>query len=655
MCGIVAAIDRTAGEAARCAEIMANAIRHRGPDDYGVWTDSDVPLAIGHRRLSIVDVSVEGHQPMVSSSGRFVISFNGEIYNHSLIRKELTSLGHSFRGYSDTEVVLASFDEWGVVAAIERFVGMFAIILWDIKKRTLTLIRDRLGIKPLFYGGGSQFMAASELKALKARPGSSLNVDRSALALYLRYGYVPAPYSIYEGIFKLEPGCILELSETDLKLDRLKDGLESIRDKYIRYWSAEAVARHGIENPFQGSQVEVEEWLEELLTDSVKLRMIADVPLGAFLSGGIDSSLIVALMKKNSSSPIKTFCIGFHEKQYDEGEYARRVADYLGTDHTEMYLDAQDSLDVIPLLPSMFDEPLGDPSQIPTYLVSKMARASVTVALSGDGGDELFGGYERYAWTVRLWNLLSFCPAQLKKLFAFSVNSTPARLWEILFSLAGLVSKEIGAIKMPSEKLLKAAELFGERTPEKIYTGLTTHWKDSEIIVNSSQPVTFSFPSCTPPGDMDLWEKMTFIDLVTYLPGDILTKLDRASMAASLEARVPLLDHRVVEFCLSIPNSMRFAINDPKHLLKRILYRHLPRSLVDRPKQGFNVPIGDWLRGPLRGWAEDLLSENRLRQEGYFEPREIRNKWEQHLSGRRNYQVELWTILQFQSWKSDAV
>jgi asparagine synthase (glutamine-hydrolysing) len=631
---------------------MVEAIRYRGPDDSGVWSDDSLGVAIGHARLSILDLSPEGHQPMVSASGRYIITYNGEVFNFAELSKELEAEGARFRGHSDTEVMLASFEHWGIEKAIGRFVGMFAFGLWDRETRQLHLIRDRLGIKPLYFGWvGRTFRFASELKSMLVSTEQP-EIDRGALALYMRYAYVPAPRSIYRNVFKLSPGCWLTMG-----IDQVNSPGRFVPEpddpaaswKPIRYWSAKQVAEQGCATQYAGSDEEALEELHGLLREAVRLRMVADVPLGAFLSGGIDSSTVVALMQAQSPQPVRTFSIGFQEDEYNEAEHAKRVAQHLGTDHTELYLTAQDAMAVIPRLPVMYDEPFGDSSQIPTFLVSQLARQHVTVALSGDGGDELFAGYNRYFWGGKIWKQVSRVPMPIRRLLSRGISAVPPGLWTTLFSRLHLL---LPALSNPGHKMHRLSELLVMKNPDGMYLGLVSQWATpTSIIVDAYEPLT-------PVTDPRRWanvpefiHRMMFLDLITYLPDDILTKVDRASMAVSLEARVPLLDHRVVEFAWRLP--MRMKIREEgtgKWILRQLLHRYVPPDLLERPKMGFGVPIEQWLRGPLREWAEDLLDEDRLRRQGYLHPELIREKWAEHLSGKRNWPYLLWNVLMFQAW-----
>lgn len=617
---------------------MGNAMRHRGPDDSGCFWDDSAGFGLVHRRLAILDLSVEGHQPMTSASGRYVIVFNGEIFNFQEIKAELGAI--QWRGHSDTEVMLEAFERWGLESAVQRFVGMFAFALWDRNQRKLWLIRDRLGIKPLYYGRvGGDLVFASELKAIREYPNFNGIVDRVALALYMRHNYVPTPHCIYEGIQKLAPGCILEFSS------------QSSGPSVLRYWSALDVAERGIATPLDDGEREIIEQLHQELKTAVGLRMISDVPLGAFLSGGIDSSLVVALMQAQSSRPVKTFTIGFHESGYNEATHAKAVAEHLGTDHTELYLTAQDALDVVPQLPSMYDEPFADSSQIPTYLVSKLARSKVTVSLSGDGGDELFAGYNRYLFARALWRAISRVPGTARRVAAGAIHScSPAAIDRAYAYARPLVppQKRWDAV---GDKLHKLSSFFLCESPEAIYLQALSHWSQpSQVVVNADDSDVIT-PLMIEAASIDNFDDLMMLtDLQTYLPDDILTKVDRASMAVSLEARVPLLDHRVVQLAWRIPLSMKIRNGVSKWPLRQVLHKYVPQSLLERPKMGFGVPIHHWLRGPLREWAEHLLSYEALRQHGLLNEAAIREKWQEHLSGTRNWQGMLWNVLIFQDW-----
>lgn len=656
MCGIAGLLGHHGPDLGQTVARMAEAVRYRGPDDSGVWCDSGQGLALGHARLSILDLSPEGHQPMVSASGRYVISYNGEAYNFLELRSELESKGAKFHGRSDTEVMLAAFEQWGLEPAVRRFVGMFAFALWDRDERTLYLVRDRIGIKPLYFGwAGTAFLFASELKALRSHPDFDPEVNRDALALYLRHNYVPAPFSIYRNFYKLLPGCIL--SVTPAHVDQRSEFSPNPDDqraawKPIRYWSASTVVEQGCADPFEGSETEATQYLDTLLRDAVRLRMISDVPLGAFLSGGIDSSTVVALMQAQSVRPVKTFTIGFKEMGFDEAPHAKAVAQHLETDHTELYVTPQEAMTVIPYLPDLYDEPFSDSSQIPVFLISQLARKDVTVVLSGDGGDELFGGYTRYATCQTIWQRLGWLPLPLRNLMASSIRLLSPSQWTLLFRAADPFLPGRFKMWLPGDKLYKLAEVLTTPSPEHMYYLLISHWRQpEEVVVRAQQPVDVTFDGFRVPALTGLTARMMYWDLITYLPDDILTKVDRASMGLGLEARVPILDHRVVEFSWRLPLSLKIREDQSKWLLRQVLYKYVPMALVERPKMGFGVPIDSWLRGPLRDWAEHLLEESRLRKEGFFNPEPIRRKWAQHLSGDCDWQYLLWDVLMFQAWK----
>jgi asparagine synthase (glutamine-hydrolysing) len=638
MCGIVGCLSALAARhdaLAASVGAMNAALAHRGPDDDGLWVDAEAGIALGHRRLSIVDLSRTGHQPMLSADGRFVITYNGEAYNFQELRAELESREVKFRGHSDTEVMLETFSAYGVAAAIKCLIGMFAIGVWDRRERTLTLIRDRLGIKPLYWAKfDNLFLFGSELKALRAHPGWTARIDPSAVAAFMRHSCIPAPHTIYKGVHKLEPGCILTLPW---------GGEPQIE----RFWDARAVAREGLANPLGADDHELTGQLETLLKDAVRRRMVADVPVGAFLSGGIDSSTVVALMQAANAGPVRTYSIGFELAAYDEARQAAAVARHLRTEHTELMVTAKDALDVIPRLPDYYDEPFADSSQIPTYLVSAMTRRHVTVALSGDGGDELFAGYNRYKLTRGFWRALTLLPRPIRQGIARGINALSADCWSSAF---GLLPEHLRP-SQPGDKLEKLASVLALDDADALYRQLVTHWEPATIVPGIEEPTSILRDATIArdfPGQL---ERMQFLDLVSYLPDDILTKVDRASMAVALEVRVPLIDHRVVEFAWRIPRQTMFRNGVNKWPLRQVLYRHVPPELVERPKMGFGIPLGEWLRGPLRDWAEALLSEKQLREGGLIDVSQMRRVWAEHLSGARNWQYPLWDVLMFEAWR----
>jgi asparagine synthase (glutamine-hydrolysing) len=647
MCGIAGYLSSSAllPAAGLLLKKMGDAITHRGPDDSGIWCDESACIGLSHRRLSIVDLSPAGHQPMVSGRGRYVIVFNGEIYNHCALRESLDTGGpaNQWRGHSDTETLLAGFDAWGIQPTIEKTIGMFAVAVWDRDTRTLTLCRDRLGEKPLYYGWqGETFLFGSELKALKAHPAFKAEIDRNALMLYMRHCYIPAPYTIYRGIRKLLPGTTLTIKA---------DSCKTVCPEPVPYWSARTVATEGMRNPFSGTDQEAVTALESLLLDAVGKQMMADVPLGAFLSGGVDSSTVVALMQAQSSKPVRTFTIGFSEAQYNEATHAKEVARHLGTDHTELYVSPDEALRVIPQIPHLYDEPFADSSQIPTFLVAQMTRQHVTVSLSGDAGDELFGGYNRYTWMDNIWNNVGWMPRAVRQGAANAITALPPRSWDRLFGLFGPFLPASMRQRLPGDKMHKLAGVLGVESPAAMYRQLVSTWKEpGRVVLGATEP----FSALT---DRNNWldsdtitQQMMYLDLITYLPDDILTKVDRAAMGVSLETRVPFLDHRVVEFAWKLPLSMKIKDGCGKWALRQVLYKYVPQDLIERPKMGFGVPIDTWLRGPLRDWAEALLDERRLREEGFFNPQPIQKLWQEHLSGQRNWQHHLWNVLMFQAW-----
>jgi len=647
MCGLAGLWQPTDSTSAAetLARRMADAVAHRGPDDSGVWTDPDAGIALAHRRLSIIDLSPEGHQPMRSASGRYVIVFNGEIYNFAELRRELSAEADvGWRGHSDTEVMLAAFERWGVLHSLRQFVGMFAFALWDTHEHTLHLARDRLGEKPVYYGWSDNvFLFGSELKALRAHPKCPTAIDRDALALLMRYGCVPAPFSIYAGVQKLLPGTLLSLSR-DAFLARRRPSIQP-------YWTLAGAAADGVRLASRSGPKEIVEELHGLLRSAVAGQMVADVPLGAFLSGGVDSSAVVALMQAHSARPVRTFTIGFEEAEYNEADHAKRVAKHLGTDHTELYVTPQDTLNVVPRLPDMYDEPFADSSQIPTFLVSRLARREVTVALSGDGGDELFGGYNRHRWGKTLRRQLKWVPKALREGMASRLMRRSPEDWDARFERLSWAIPASLRYRAPGDKLHKLARLLTAGSDEELYQRMVSFWPDGVAIREAGYPVPPGWIEYgTPSALRTLPERMMYLDALGYLPDDILAKVDRAAMSVSLETRVPLLDHRVVEFAWRLPLRYRVRGDHGKWLLRQVLYRYVPRELIERPKQGFGIPIDAWLRGPLKDWAEDLLGEHTLEQQGYLDPKPIRQMWAEHLSGRHNWQHHLWIVLSFQAW-----
>ena len=610
---------------------MSGEIIHRGPDASGEWVDRDHGVGFGHRRLAIIDLSPRGAQPMLSPDGRFAIAYNGEVYNFAALRDEL---GGTWRGDSDTEVVLAAIERWGVVEAAKRFVGMFAFAVFDRQTAELHLVRDRLGIKPMYYGRSDDtLLFGSQLRPFRRFPGFEWSIDRAALSAYLRYNCVPGELCILERFRKLEPGCVATFASRDV-------------DPTIhRYWDARS-ERHARANTFEGSPDDAVDALRATLTQAVTDRMISDVPLGAFLSGGVDSSTVVALMQASTTTPVRTFSIGFEEDAYDEARHARDVAAALGTDHTELYVRPDDGLEVIPKLAAMYDEPFADSSQIPTHLVAQLARDHVTVALSGDGGDELFAGYNRHVWAPRVMTAMDRVPSLVRSTAARAVSAVDTKLWERAFDL--LPGPEL--VRLPAEKLQKLAAVLPARTSGELYQTLRTHWREPQALVVGGSAGVRRFDELQ---DADFAQNMMFWDLTTYLPDDILTKVDRATMAVSLEARVPILDHRVVELAWSFPQDVKLRDGTAKWVLREVLYRHVQRELIERPKMGFGVPIDAWLRGPLKEWAAELLSPKRLVEDGILRTLPIDVAWDEHQSGRRNRHHELWDVLMFQAWLED--
>lgn len=648
MCGINGFFQGPSTRASLISTItrMNDSVLHRGPDDSGTWLDESFGLALGHRRLSILDLSPAGHQPMLSACTRYVIAFNGEIYNHQQLRIRLAGEGKApvWRGHADTETLLAGISAWGVEQTLQAAVGMFAIALWDRHTRQLTLARDRMGEKPLYYGWqGATLLFGSELKAFKAHPDFRGEVNRDVLTLLLRHNCIPAPFSIYQGIAKLMPGHYLNIP--------LHDRAAARTAQPQAYWRLNDAVERGLANPFDGSASEAVDLLQHRLSSSIAEQMLADVPLGAFLSGGVDSSTIVALMQARSHQPVRTFTIGFDVDGYDEAVHAKTVARHLGTEHTELYVRPEDALAIIPRLHSMYCEPFSDSSQIPTFLISQMARQHVKVALSGDGGDELFGGYNRYLSARKVWSQMQRLPLFARHSSACALRSLSPSTWDWLYELVKPLLPKRLHLATPGDKAHKLADVITLSDGQAFFHQLTSHWKDpASIVIGGREPHTLlTNPAAWPQTDsFEHW--MMAMDTQTYMTDDILVKVDRAAMATSLETRVPMLDHRVVELAWRMPLDLKIRNGQGKWLLRQVLYRHLPQELIERPKQGFGIPLDSWLRGPLREWAEELLDEGRLRQDGYFHPAPIRQMWAEHLSGRRNHQHHLWDVLMFQAW-----
>ena len=646
MCGINGFYSKSLSTFHNVIVKMNSAISYRGPDSNGTWTDKSSGIVLGHQRLSIIDLSVSGNQPMRSSSGRFILTYNGEVYNHLEIRKELekNNFNIKWRGFSDTETLLEAIDFWGIEKSLQKIDGMFAFGLWDQKNRCLILARDRIGEKPLYFGWQGKtinkvFLFGSELKSLKVHPQFEGVINRNAVALQLRHNCIPAPYSIYNDIYKLLPGHYLQLNEYDLKNNLLPSPK--------KYWSLTDCAIHGNNNQLTLGKEEIQKDLETHLINSVKKQMISDVPLGAFLSGGIDSSTVVALMQSQSFQPVNTFTIGFAENEYNESQYAKKIAKHLGTNHSELYVSSKTAMEVIPKLPTIYDEPFSDSSQIPTFLVSQFAKQNIKVALSGDGGDELFCGYTRHAISKNFLNISRLIPLTFRKIISNGIKSVSPQSWNRLSKfLPGLNNySKFG------DKIHKGADILNARTLFDIYYILCSHWQNpTKTVINSEEPGTFLTDLRPKLKGLNSQQQMMVLDFITYLPNDILVKVDRAAMSSSLETRIPFLDHKLIEYVWKIPHSLKFRNGNGKWILKKILNKYVPKNLTERPKMGFEIPIGSWLRGPLRDWAENLLNKKRLQQEKYFNPELIRDKWEEHLSGKKNWQYDLWDILMFQAW-----
>jgi asparagine synthase (glutamine-hydrolysing) len=620
---------------------MTGSLIHRGPDSEGYWKDSAEGIVMGFRRLAILDTSSNGNQPMISNNGQFVIVFNGEIYNHLILRKEIERIkkNHQWSSGSDTETILCGFELWGIHETIQKCTGMFGFAVWCKKNKELVLGRDRLGEKPIYYGWQGEshdrvFLFGSELKAFQKHPSFQKEIDRDSISSFLRYSYVPAPNSIYKDIFKLLPGHMLKVSQRNQKPETKE------------YWSASHIAQQNHKLSF-ASDSEAIDSLDEALRSSVKQQMIADVPIGAFLSGGIDSSVITSLMQEQSMEKINTFTIGFDQKGFNEAEHAKAVAKHLNTDHAELYIDSQDLLNVIPRLSELYDEPFGDSSQIPTYLISKFAKQTVTVALSGDGGDELFCGYNRYKITDKYWKKLKIIPPFLRRILANSILKIPPQQIDKMYSLFSRNSQYANF----SDKVLKGSNVIASQDIADLYVGLISACKDpNSLVIDGIESNKFLHSKLSTLRNLDDLSLMMLMDLLTYLPDDILTKVDRAAMGVSLETRVPMLNHQIVEFAMQLPQEYKLRDNQTKWLLREVLHRRVPKELIDRPKAGFAIPIGFWLRTSLKAWADDLLSESSIHEQGFFHAVEIRERWQQHLSGTHNWEHFLWNILMFQSW-----
>ena len=644
MCGLTgfwSSKVTTSAELRSCIAPMTESLRHRGPDGSGTWWLLEQGLAFGHQRLAIQDLSGAGKQPMVSHSGRYVITYNGEIYNAPSLRKELENSGNvlSWFGHSDTEVMLACFEAWGLQQSIQRFIGMFAFALWDQQESKVHLVRDRLGIKPFYFGWQQGiFLFGSELKALRVHPSFLGEINHDALALFFRHNVVPAPYTIYQDIYKLLPGTIVTLDNP------------LAEPKYNTYWDAWKVAGGHQQNIFPGRYQEAVIELERLLMDSIQLRMLSDVSLGAFLSGGVDSSTIVALMQAQSTKPVRTFSIGFSGEEYNEAPQAAAIAEHLKTSHTEITATPEQALNIITQLPAIYDEPFSDSSQIPTLLVSQLTRKHVTVALSGDGGDELFCGYNRYLWAAPIWKKFGKLSKSFRRLSSSALKSLSVENWNQLYELGEPIIPKRWRMQSPGRNAHRLAHVLQCSNEKELYHNLVSHWNPSDqLVLQGKEPLT-RLTQTNQPNCESFTEWMMAQDLVTYLPDDILTKVDRASMAVALEVRVPLLDHRVVEFAWSLPLEWKLGQQTGKQILRDILYHHVPKKLIERPKMGFAIPLEHWLRNDLKDWAEDLLDETKLEQQGFLNPKPIRKKWDEHLSGKADWQYHLWDVLMWQAW-----
>lgn len=640
MCGITgfwSFSDQLSGHSLdRIVLEMAHQLKSRGPDSHGVWVENDTKIAFGHRRLAIVDLSEAGHQPMISASGRFVITYNGEVYNAPDLRENLLAKGYSFRGTSDTEVILAACEAYGIKEATQQLIGMFAFAIWDVKDHKLHLIRDRLGVKPLYWGFNQETLFfGSQVKSFSPHPLWRPEINRDILSNYFRFSYIPGPSSIYKGIQKLSPGCMVTIEAKD-------------KINVTSYWTMGEAIQQAREQKSNRTPLEWIDELDHLLKDAVKRCMVSDVPIGAFLSGGIDSSTVVALMQNQNPQPVQTFSIGFDEVGYNEAPHAAAIARHLGTQHHELYLKSSEALEIIPTIPEWCDEPFADSSQIPTFLVSRLAQSHLKVCLSGDGGDEFFGGYNRYFQSNRIWNQLAPIPLSVRKMMATGIQLVSPNTWNFLGKLIP------GKRPLVGDKAHKLAHLLSCSDRKAFYLNFISLWDNPESLMmdkntNSLEGLPFPWLKNETHSSKSFFDEMQYIDSLTYLPDDILSKVDYASMAVSLESRVPLLDHRVVEFSWSVPSELKFNHPEGKWILRQVLKRYVPESLTERPKMGFGIPIDQWLRRSLRPWAEELLCESALKDSG-LNPGPIRQRWDEHLSGNRNWHYSLWPILMFQAW-----